>query len=221
MARIARVVVEGIAHHVTQRGNFRASVFDSDEDRQYYISLLGEYAKRYGLEIYAWCLMNNHVHLIVVPHQAESLSLALGRTHMRYAQQINHNRGQSGHLWQNRFFSCPLDAVHTYLALRYVECNPVRAGLVSEPWDYRWSSAKGHIDGKGDELVKTQPKGIIIDGWREFLSEPEDEKVNILRQATQTGRPIGTEIFLQNIEDLVGRSLKLGKSGRPRIQKER
>ena len=132
MARLARVVAVGEPHHLTQRGNNRQQTFFDDHDRQTYCRLLGEQAQRAGIQVLGYCLMTNHVHLVAVPERADSFARGLGRAHYLYARALHERRGGSGHLWQNRFFSCPLDRDHLWTALRYVDLNPVRAGLVEE-----------------------------------------------------------------------------------------
>ena len=142
MPRIGRVVVPDYPHHVTQRGVRRMDVFFSDEDRTTYLDLLAEQGGRYGIQFLAWCLMTNHVHLIVVPLHEHSLAKGIGEAHKRYTRSINFREGARGYLFQGRFFSCPLDVDYLLPAVRYVLGNPVRAGLVAQPWDYQWSSAR-------------------------------------------------------------------------------
>ena len=146
MPRIARVVAAGVPHHITQRGNNRQQIFFSDRDRRFCLTLLRHHAERHGLRVLGWCLMPNHVHLIAIPEHERSLARALGRAHYEYAIYLNHERERSGHLWQNRFFSTPLDRHHLRVALRYVDLNPVRAGLAEEPAAYLWSSALPHVE---------------------------------------------------------------------------
>ena len=134
------------SHHITQRGNNGQDVFFVDDDRRVYLELLAEQAERHGLEITGFCLMRNHVHLVAVPKAEEALAKAVGRTHFRYTQYINRFHKHSGHLWQGRFYSCALDRRHFWLALKYVERNPVRARLCRKPWRYEWSSAAAHVD---------------------------------------------------------------------------
>jgi len=150
MPRVARTVFADLPHHITQRGNRRETVFFNDEDRICYLSWLKEYSDKHNIEILAYCLMTNHVHLVVVPFTEESLQRVLRPLHMRYAQRINREHGWDGHLWQGRFFSCPLDEIYMWAAVRYVERNPVRAGLVRRAEDYDWSSAAGHCSLKED-----------------------------------------------------------------------
>ena len=145
MARQARCVIPGVAHHVTQRGNKRQDVFFVEADYRVYLSYLKESAQRYGLEVTAYCLMTNHIHLLAVPEEESSLSKALGRTHLMYAQYIHRLHGRLGHFWQNRFYSCPLDDAHAYHAAAYIELNPVRAGMAAQAWEYPWSSAAMHF----------------------------------------------------------------------------
>ncbi len=155
MARQARIVIPDVPHHVTQRGNNRQDVFFTDDDRRLYLAVLQERCAAAGVRVLAYCLMNNHVHLIVVPPDEGSLAAAVGRTHFLYAQAINHLHGRSGHLWQGRFYSCPLDETHLWRAAAYVERNPVRSRLVRRAWKWPWSSAAVHVGAAGpDEAAK-------------------------------------------------------------------
>lgn len=144
MGRFARVVAAGEPHHVTQRGNARRYILNDDADRAVYLKLLSENMQQYGASLLGYCLMSNHVHLVMVPEEASSLAITLKHTHGRYASYWNAKHGSSGHAWQGRFFSCPLDRVHLWKATRYTELNPVRAGLVSEAVAWPWSSAAAH-----------------------------------------------------------------------------
>ena len=141
MPRKQRLVFAGIPHHITQRGNRREPVFFSYDDRQCYLEWLTQYSQQHGLEILAYCLMTNHIHLVAVPETIDSMHLVMRPLNMRYAQRINRAFGWYGHLWQGRFYSSPLDDAHLWQALRYVERNPVRAGMVQYARDYTWSSA--------------------------------------------------------------------------------
>ncbi len=142
---MARAVVAGVPHHVTQRGNGRRTIFDTDADRLLYLDLLRENAVECDLAIWAWCLMSNHVHLVAVPGRPDSLARTLGRTHAAYARYLNIRRRSCGHLFQARFYSCPIGPQHLWTTVAYVERNPQRAGLVAVPWDYLWSSARVHV----------------------------------------------------------------------------
>src|SRR6185503_8599863 len=145
MPRLARLVVPDIPHHVTQRGNRRQPTFFSDEDYRLYLHLLGEWSRRAGTAVWAWCLMPNHVHLILVPSHEDGLRAALAEAHRRYTRRINAREDWRGHLWQSRFASFPMDEDHLLACARYVELNPVRAGLVARPEHWRWSSARAHL----------------------------------------------------------------------------
>jgi putative transposase len=218
MPRMARVVIPGVAHHVTQRGNRRADVFTCDADRQRYLGLLAAYADKHGLAIQAYCLMTNHVHLVVVPAEAVSLSRTLKPVHMRYAQHVNWTQDLTGRLWEGRFFSCPMDEAHLWVAVRYVERNPVRARLVRKAECYPWSSAAGHC-GRRTDVLLSDPCGLTgrIGDWSAWLREPEDEAmVETVCRSTRTGRPAGSASFIDHLEQLAGRILRPKKAGRPR-----
>jgi len=218
MPRMARVVIPGIAHHVTQRGHRREDVFFSDADRRRYLELLGQYASEHALAVQAYCLMTNHLHLIVVPATPESLSRALKPVHLRYAQETNHRRQVSGVLWGGRFFSCPLDERHFWSAVRYVERNPVRAGLERQAWRYPWSSAAAHCGLRRDPLLSGElEQSDEIGHWQSWLCDEDDEEaLATLRRCTRTGRPAGGESFVKKLEALCGRLLRPKPAGRRR-----
>jgi len=206
MARIARVVVPGIPHHITQRGNRRQQTFFRDDDYHEYLSLMAASCRKNGVDVWAYCLMPNHVHMIAVPHQEESLRSALGEAHRRYTRMINFRHEWRGHLWQERFASFPMDGTYLLATARYVELNPVRGHLVNDPARYRWSSCAAHLQGTDDELVRVEPLWQLVGDWGTFLSsELEESKRNLLRQHERTGRPLGDERFTAKIERLVDR----------------
>ena len=153
MARIARVIAPGYPHHITQRGNRRQEVFFCDDDYHAYLELMTTWCKRHEVEILAWCLMPNHVHLIAVPQMETSLARAIGEAHRRYTRMINFRQKWRGHLWQERFASFPMDEQHLLAAARYIEMNPVAAGLVKSPAEYRWSSVHAHLNSQDDILT--------------------------------------------------------------------
>ena len=219
MPRLARTVVAGCAHHITQRGNNRQDVFFVDDDRYVYLQLLREQAGKYGLDIVGYCLMGNHVHIVGIPRAEDSLAKAVGRAHFRYTQYINRFHKRSGHLWQGRFYSCALDGRHFWLAMRYVELNPVRARLCRKPWRYEWSSAGAHVGGKGrSELLDLGQWYDMISSeqWRKELDAGIDEvDVGRLRVNTHTGRPLGGDSFLSKLEKLLGRRVRPLPVGRP------
>jgi len=217
MARMARVVIPGVAHHVTQRGVRRGDVFFCDEDFELYIRLLSKFCKQSGTEVWAYCLMTNHVHLVVVPSTEDGLRASLGEAHRRYTQYINQREGCRGHLWQERFHSFPMDEEYLLATCRYVELNPVHADMVKLPEEYQWSSAKAHLAGKDDGLVKVAPMLDRVSNWQSFLdSDLDDETIESLRKHTQTGRPLGNETFLDGVESRAGRVLRPLKQGRKR-----
>src|SRR5208282_2221578 len=157
MARIARFVVPDLPHHVTQRGNRRMQTFFGDEDYALYLDLLSERCRQAGVAVWSYCLMPNHVHLILTPSTPQGLGRALGETHRRYASVINARLRVTGHLFQSRFGSVVMDEEHLMPAARYVALNPVRARLVARAQDWRWSSVRAHLAGKDDELVTVKP----------------------------------------------------------------
>ena len=222
MPRRPRFIVPGVAHHITQRGNNRQDVFHSAEDRRLYLNTLVDQVRGHGVHTLAWCLMTNHVHLILVPDEGVSLARALGQAHSRYAQEFNKERDRIGHLWQSRFFSCALDGPHVLNAIRCVELNPVRAGLIGAAWDWPWSSALAHVRaGASDPLLDPEWANSFrcwdFAGWRECLEpDPPAEEVDAIRRATRAGEPLGSVEFLDNLERLAGKRLRVMARGRPK-----
>jgi len=218
---MARVVVEGVPHHVTQRGNAKQVLFRSDGDCQLYLSLLRVYSRRYGLKVWAYCLMPNHVHVVAVPEHTFSMARTLGRTHSDYARHFNIQRQSCGHVWQARFFSCPLDGAHLWRAMAYVERNPVRAGLMGEASAYRWSSASAHLRGyDGEEFLDLSAwsECYTPNRWREVLetSVSDEALAERLREATIRGRPLGSAEFVDELERRMLRHLRPQRAGRPK-----
>jgi putative transposase len=221
MTRVARIVVPGMPHHITQRGNNRQDVFFTDADRRLYLTLLKEETQRHGVQILAYCLMSNHVHLVAVPRSANSLALSLGRTHWRYTRAINRLHGRSGHLWQNRFFSCALDGDHLLHGVCYAERNPVRSRMVRLAWRYRWSSAAAHVGEAGDESqlldLEYWRRMFPREQWRRTLQREEDAAVTrALRASLRTGRPLASDRWLARLEARLNRRLRPMPVGRPR-----
>jgi putative transposase len=218
MSREARVVAEGVPHHITQRGNNRQDVFLLDEDRRFYIEALRAKSQQHGLAILGYCLMTNHVHLIAVPRHAASLARAIGQTHWRCTMRFNKKYGRSGHLWQNRFYSCLLGPTHLVSALAYVDLNPVRAGLVGRGPQYPWSSAAAHGSGTvEDPLIDSwawSETGLASD-WEERLQAGSAGARDVdLRRATYSGLPFGDEKFVEKMESRLGRRLHPKPPGR-------
>ena len=219
MARIARVVVPGHPHHVTQRGCRRQRTFFIADDYRYYLELLRKRKVGAGTSVWAYCLMPNHVHLVVVPETEQSLSRFLGPAHREYALEVNRRMGWQGHLWQERFHSFVMDECHLFAAVRYVEMNPVRASLCASAGDWPWSSAAAHLSGGGDGLVAVEPMLERVGNWEDYLSMPPEETTDEnLRQTSCSGRPAGDDAFIGALEALTGRRLKRQKPGpRPAV----
>src|SRR5262245_4311851 len=214
MSRLARVVAPGLPHHITQRGNRRQQTFFCDEDYQSYLELMAEWCCAYEVEVWAYCLMPNHVHLIAVPHSAVGLRRAIGEVHRRYTRMVNFREGWRGHLWQGRFASFVLDEPYLLTAVRYVELNPVRAGLINAPSRYPWSSAAAHVRGRADAPVRVAPRAKLAPNWRGFLARViREEDSKALRAHERTGRPLGEEEFVARLEQDLGRILRRQKPG--------
>jgi len=219
MPRSKRIVVPGLPHHITQRGNGRASVFDSDDDRVVFLDLLAAYSRQYQLTVWGYCLMSNHFHLIAVPSHEDSAAKVLGRLEADYARYLNVRRGTSGHLWQARYHSVPMDLTYCWRALAYVERNPVRAGMTSSATNYPWSSAQARLG------MTLAPAWLDLNPWaqewtrREWLqrlgNDNSDEITRIeLQEATLSGYPLGAALS-ERLERELGRRLRRGKTGRP------
>jgi len=219
MPRIARIIAPEYPHHITQRGNNRSTVFFDDEDRQTYLKLLEGYSRKHHARIWAYCLMSNHVHLLVVPETETSLSSGIGLTNQMYTQYLNRKLNQSGRIWQNRFFSCVVENdQYLWAVARYIERNPLKAGLTTSLGEYAWSSAKAHISGSHDPL-------LLADSWlssqersaySDYARMEDEETDNIIRRATTSGRPFGSESFIDLLEFQLNQTLKPKKPGRPR-----
>ena len=214
MGQVARVVVPDYPHHITQRGNRRQQTFFCGEDYRAYIDLMSEWCSKHEVDIWAYCLMPNHVHLIAVPHSIEGLARAIGEAHRRYTRRVNFREGWRGHLWQGRFASYVLDEAHLMAAARYVELNPVRARLVRVRGEYLWSSAAAHIAGQNDDLVKVAPLLGMVEDWSAFLAEETaTEHVELLRLHERTGRPLGSDEFIGHLAKTIGRRLRRKRPG--------
>jgi REP-associated tyrosine transposase len=217
MARIARLVVPHHPHHVTQRGVRRMETFSSDADYQHYIDRVAASCKKAGTVIWAYCLMPNHVHLVMVPACEDGLRAALGEAHRNYTRMINFREKCRGHLWQERFHSFPMDETYLIACVRYVELNPVRAGLVKRPEDWRWSSATAHLQGEDDALLSHSPALERVGNWRKFLDGGvKDVELKRLHMHTKTGRPLGAEAWIKKLEAETGRPLRAKAPGRPK-----
>jgi putative transposase len=221
MPRIARIALAEVPYHITQRGNARQQIFFDDADHLLYLDLLGRHSAQARLRIQAWCLMPNHIHLIATPERSNSMSTALSRTHADFARHFNLKRRTCGHVWQARYFSCPLDRAHFWQALTYVERNPVRAGLVNRAEEFRWSSASPRAG------ATPRPDFLELEEWqREYSAEarskviaPGVEELEFgerLADASGRGRPLGDRAFISELERQAGRRLRARPVGRPK-----
>jgi putative transposase len=214
MPRFPRLVVPEYPHHVTQRGSRRQLTFFDDADFSAYRDLLAEQLPKAEVDLLAYCLMPNHVHLILLPHCEESLARLLRSTHSRYARRINLKYSWQGHLWQERFHSFVMDEEHLLAAVRYVELNPVRAGLCKHPDEWPWSSVHFHLHQRADRLVTSGAMRAYVDDWHAYLAEaPTDTEIETLRNHGHNGRPAGNLRFMTELESLTGRQLVPRKRG--------
>jgi putative transposase len=210
MPRTARAVAVDYPHHITQRGNNREPVFSDDQDRQTYLALLKHYTQKYKISIWAYCLMPNHIHLLAVPHEQKALALGVGRTNLVYTRYVNRKYLRSGRVWQNRFYSCIVDSdEYLWAVARYIEVNPVRAGLVRSAAEFLWSSARFHLEGKTDSLIASS--GWLLNNKRseycQYILDADEKTSNMINQATRSGRPLCSTTSLVKLEKLLGRSL--------------
>lgn len=223
MARQARIVIPNTLHHVTQRGNRGEQVFFEKADYQTYLNILLEQCERFKISIYSYCLLPNQIHLIVEPKEAELMARAIGETHRRYSVGINERQQCSGHLFQNRFFSYAMDEQNALRAARFIERLPVTVGIAPKPENYLWSSAKPRIKVVKDTFLKPFRSFHVVHNWADYLERPMDPtEMNKIQLHLQTGRPRGSDLFLDNIEMAIGRSVRPKKRGRkPKDQKKK
>jgi putative transposase len=214
MPRLARLVVPGLPHHVTQRGNRRGPTFFGSGDYSLYKSRLAEECAEAGVAVWAWCLMPNHVHLVLVPTVESALARALGRLHRRYTVAINRREGWTGHLWQGRFASFVMDESYLLACARYVELNPVRAGLVRRAADWPWSSARAHLGAGHDGMTDA---GALLERWSDWQAVLDEGLAEGLRKAIRdretSGHPLGSAPFLALLARLTDRPLAAGRRG--------
>ena len=214
MTRRARIVVPGLPHHVTQRGNRREAIFFEDGDQAIYRDLLAEQCRKAEVQAWAYCLMPNHVHLILTPATAEGLGRAVGEAHRRYTNFINARGRWTGHLFQSRFSSVAMDEGHLMAAVRYVGLNPVRARLVARAEDWPWSSARAHLAGADDDLVRVAPVLERCADVAALLADGREEGFSALRRSEGSGRPVGTADFVADLERRLGRPIARRAPGR-------
>ena len=215
-----RIVIPGLPHHICHRGNLAQRVFFLDSDRRLYLGLLQEHARHHGVSVQAYCLMANHLHVIATPHDSNGLHHTFERVEGDYARAVHIRLNRRGHLWQGRFRSAPMDDDHFWAAMVYVEQNPVRAGLVTAAEQWRWSSARAHVQGRPDPLLDLTEWRFKYtqDQWRECLTLglKDASLLERIRQSTCIGRPAASDIFLSELEHKLGRTLAAKKPGRPR-----
>jgi putative transposase len=221
MPRQPRLVIPGVPHHVAQRGNRRQPTFFGEADYALYARLLEQYCRKAGTAIWAWCLMPNHVHLILVPSHEDGLRAALGEAHRRYTSAINAREDWRGHLWQSRFASFPMDEKHLIACARYVELNPVRAGLAKRPEEWRWSSARAHLGLGADGVTDAAPLLERIPDWGALLDGGLEESArDAIRARERSGHALGDDAFLDRLAAATGRSTTPKPRGRPRLDKQ-
>ncbi len=226
MARRLRVAPTGIPQHVIQRGNNRQVCFASEDDMRAYLSWLKEYAQKYKVHIHAWVLMSNHVHLLCTPQASDAVSRmmqALGRVYVRY---FNHTYQRSGTLWEGRYKSCLVESESYLLQVyRYIELNPVRAGMVGDPGEYTWSSYPCNAFGKKSEMhtphelyrALGRTDAERMERYRALFSAHVDGPLlEKIRQSLNKGLALGHERFAEQIEVLTGQRVVPGRRGRPR-----
>ena len=203
MVRFARVVAEDVAHHVTQRGNARRYILETEAERSVYLDLLHQGSKRHGVALIGYCLMSNHVHLIAIPHKPDSLARTLKHTHGRFASYWNTVNRSGGHVWQGRYYSCPLDESHRWEALRYTELNPVRASFVPSARDWNWSSAAAHCGAAPAPAwlaMGLWERRWACTDWSDFLQSPQEDSSRLaIRDSTFNGRPLGSPEFIRSL----------------------
>jgi putative transposase len=219
MARQSRIVLPDTPHHVTQRGNRGENIFFEKSDYESYIAFLAEECADKGVAIWAYCLLPTQIQLIAVPRREHSLARALGEAHRRYTRRINERNGWRGHLFQDRFFSYPMDEQHLLKAAQYIETMPVYAKLAPSPESYLWSSARAHVKGRDDKLLSAdKPLLHFTVDWNEFLKQmPDAPESKSIERHLQTGRPCGNDNFLDAVESMVGRIVRPQKPGRRSI----
>lgn len=215
MARLARYVMPGVPHHVTQRSNGRQQAFFSDANYAAYRDLLAVHCAAHGVAVWSWVLMPNHVHLVLVPDHADALRAALSKVHRAYPGRIHAREKRTGHFWQGRFGCVAMDEPHLLAALRYVALNPVRARLTKRAQDWRWSSVHALLDpARGDGITHSAPVLERVPDFAALLQSGEDAQLSeALRRSESTGRPLGSSAFLDHVQAMLGRNPRPQKRG--------
>jgi len=216
MSRVARIIAPGYPHHITQRGTNKTDIFLADDDRTFFLSTLRLWLERTDTNIWAYCLMNNHFHLLLEPTENTGIGKCLHGATFRYAQYFNSKYCRTGRLWENRYFSCPVDKdAYLWAVVRYIERNPVRAGIAKRAEHWKWSSAHAHVTGTPDSAIRLLDwlESSEQSNYANFLDEAGND--DSVRKATSTGRPLGNANFFEILEEQLGRVLKPSKRGRP------
>jgi len=219
MPRIARIIGVGYPHHIVQRGNNREKVFLDRGDYERYLSFLSKYSEEKEVAVLAYCLMPNHTHLLVRPSEVEALPKMMQGITLSYSKYFNGENGRTGRLWECRYHCMVVDGEsYLWTVSKYIEHNPVRAGIVKRPEDYPYSSAKAHILGRKDPLLKEPPfDKSELNEYRRFIRSEEDKKITQeIRKQTRLGKPLGDGGFLNVLSERLGRSLSFRPKGRPR-----
>ena len=217
MPRTNRIVAIGCPHHITHRGNNKQPVFLDDNDYIFFLNTFEKYKNTYDLKVYSYSLIPNHVHIKGIPFHRDSMSKTFNLTQMVYARYFNRKYEKLGHLWQNRFFSCPLGESHTYNVTKYIDNNPVRHGLVAVAENWKWSSARDHL-GISKGIISLEPIDTLldIDNWKAFLkTDLSKNEIKDITNCVLTGKPLGDEKFVNSLEKLLGISLAKRSRGRP------
>ncbi len=220
MARQARIVLADTPHHVTQRGNRGEKIFFEKADFETYIDLLREQCDDKGVTISSYCFLPNQIHLIATPRSESALAAAIGETHRRYTVHVNAKNSWRGHLFQDRFFSYAMDERFMLRAARFIENLPVVSGIAPKAENYLWSSARAHIR-LGDNPLVTEKRVLkTMPDWAAFLDRPMDtQEMDAIRLHLQTGRPRGSDGFIDAVEQTLGRTVRPQKRGRkPKAQ---
>ena len=225
MSRCARVVVPECPHHVVARGVNRQRLFASGYDKQRYLKRFAALAEEVGVLVHGFCLLDNHLHWILTPLRPDSLARLFQRLHTWWAMDFNRRHHRCGHLFQNRYHSTPMEENHHWRALRYVEVNPRRAGVGAKLEEWEYSSAKAHLTGEADPLIRLVLESwrarFGAQGWREYLGEMDREGEDELRKAQAGSRPWGRERWLEGLEQRYGRRLRWAPPGRPPARAKR
>ena len=225
MPRQPRLVLPGVAVHVIQRGNDRQACFRVESDFLLYLLHLGELADKYDCAVHAYCLMTNHVHLLLTPAAEDALPALMRNLGQRYVQYFNRSYGRTGTLWEGRYRSCIAESARYVLAChRYIELNPVRAGLAEIPGNYSWSSYRANAEGREDRLLTAHPEYLGLgrdrvsqrSAYRDLFDDVlEPALLERIREATNSGYPLGSDSFKSEVMIAQGRRVAPGRAGRP------